>query len=742
MSIKQRFKPSVLSLLVAAYLAGPGLASAAEVCPENTQCETVIITGDNAAYSGNDIVVSDGDGLQYAGGTKFTKALYLKKNIVVTGVNANAIYVADGAVFSNNLNIEAGSDVRSTKGTAIKIDGDFEQSTATNPNKGIYIKGGSTVSGAVNAIDFSGSNAILRIDVDGMIEGNIVGNDLKGNKINFGYNGKPGKNATFAGNRITGVGLINNYGNLTVVAQKSTIVWDADYSNKKDNKAGTHATMTFKVGEQSNLDEPILLVTGKTIFDEGSQVTFAYTGSNINAILGQKIVLLESEKGISGGDNVIVDSDTPTGGGSSLDASPLLVVDDSWLGMTEPEFNGGVADNQLIVRYAVNYEGADEFVTLVASGGGTNNEVATASYMVNFALDKHNSTGSDASAELLALLASSGTDAELTAQLADEMTPDAEGSELRAALMIVDKMRGQVDERTNILRNESALGTANNGWNAWSQLLYSNGSQDTSSTINGYSLSTYGINVGFDRVFDKHRLIGASFSYAHSSADINGSTNTNEVDSFQGMLYSGWFDDTYFIDGNINIGRNSNTSERTIGGVTGYEGDIHAKAEYSSMQLGYQLMAGMKFDLNAVQFEPRIAYNYQWIRTADYQEHGSPASLRYDRQVYSTKQLGVGYNMFTTFEFEHGLFTPSFMVMAYKDLNPDEVFRESATLVMDTSGDRFVIEGDQVGGDMLEMKLNGHLAMEHDLSFSAGINYYQRDDYNEFIVGFTAAKRF
>lgn len=742
MSIQQKFKPSLLSLLVSAYLAGPALVSAAETCPVDTQCETVIITGDNAAYSGNDIVVNDGNGLQYEGDTKFTKALYLKKNILVTGIDANAIYVADGAVFSNNLNIEAGSDVRSTNGTAIKIDGDFEQGTATNPNKGIYIKGGSTVSGAVNAIDFSASNSTLRIDVDGTVEGNIVGNGLKGNKINFGYNGGGGFDATFDGHSITGIDKIENYGNLTVVAQSSTIVWDADYSNKKDDNKGTYATMTFKVGEQSNLDDPILLVTGTTTFDEGSQVTFSYTGSNVNDILGQNIVLLESEGGINKGENVTVGSDIPADSGSSLDASPLLVVDESWLEVTDPEFNGGVSGDQLIVRYAVNYQGADEFVALVSAGGGTNNEIATANYMVNFALDEHNATGSDASAELIALLTSSGTDAQSTAQLADEMTPDAEGSELRAALMVVDKMRGQVDERTNVLRNESALGTANDGWNAWTQLLYSDGSQDTEDGINGYSLNTYGINVGFDRVFDAQRLFGASFAYARSSADINGSKNTNDVDSYQGMIYSGWFDDTYFIDGNVNIGRNSNTSERTIGGTTGYEGNIHAKAEYSSMQIGYQLMAGMKFDLNIVQFEPRIAYNYQWIRTEDYEEQGSPASLRYDRQVYTTQQLGLGYNLFTTFELEQGLFTPSLMMMAYKDLNPNEVFRESATLVMDTSGDRFVIEGDQVGGDMFELKLNAHLAMDNNLSFAAGINYYKRDDYNEFTIGLTTAKRF
>ncbi|MDX2321975.1 MAG: autotransporter domain-containing protein [Moritella sp.] len=724
MYINPKFKPGLLSVLVASYLFVPQITFAQTDCVDINECINVLAT--------NEINVQLDNGLVFSGGNFGTNNI--ANDILVATDGASGIHVTNDATFTGNLNTK-GHDVISSNGTGILIEGDFVQSNPTNPNLGIYIQDDSTVSGAVNAIDFSGSSSSMRIDVEGTIDGNIVGNGVEGNKINFANN-YGATDATFDGQSITGVDKIENHGNLTVIAQVSTIVWDANYTNK-DN-----ATMTFKVGEQSNLDDPLLLVTGQTTFGSDSQVTFSYTGSNVNDILGQNIVLLESEGGIKNGENVTVGSDTPAGSGSSLDASPLLVVDESWLGTSGPEFNGGVSDDQLIVRYAVNYDGADEFVSLVAEGGGTNNEIATANYMVNSALNEHNSTGSDASAELLALLASSGTDAEQTAQLANEITPDAEGSELRAALMVVDKMRGQVDDRTNILRNQSALGTANNGWNAWSHLLYSNGSQDSSATMNGYSLSTYGINVGFDRVFDKQRLIGASLAYARSTADINGSNNTNEVDSFQGMVYGGWFDDTYFIDGNINIGRNSNTSERTIGGATGYEGDIHAKAEYNSMQVGYQLIAGMKFDLKAVQFEPRIAYNYQWIRTADYEEHGSPASLRYDRQDYSTAQLGLGYNMFTTFKVDQGIFTPSFIVMAYKDLNSDEVFRESATLVMDPLGDSIVVEGDQVGGDMIEIKLNGHLAMENNFSLAAGVNYYQRDDYSEFVVGITTTKRF
>ncbi len=731
MFVNPVFKPSLLSLIVSSYLLAPGLVMAAD-CPADTQCDTVIKADGNAAYSGHDLVVSTGNGLQYQGGDKFTSSLYLKKNIRVSGDDAAGIYVAGDALFSGNLNIEAGSAIISDKGTAIKIDGNFEQGNPLNPNKGIYIKDGSVIQGAVDAVDFSGSASSLRIDVNGTLKGNIIGNGVAGNKINFGYQGGAGKTARFEGLRISGIGKLENYGKLTLVAQDKTIVWDSNFYNKKN------ASMIFNVGENAKLTQPILLITGNSNFDSNSAVKFSYTGTDINDIIGQNIVLLESAGELNGGDNVTVSTDDVL----VQSASPLLQVQDSWLVQTPPEFNGGVSGNQLIARYGVNYRGADDFVAQAAAGGATVNEIAMANYVVNYALNTHGQTGSAESGQLMALLALSGTDAAKTAALADELTPDAEGSEIRAALIMVDKMRSQVDERTNVLRSQSYLGTAHSGWNGWTELIGGYGKQSDSADIHGYSLSTYGINVGFDRVFDKQRLLGISMAYARSSSDITDTGNSKTVNSFETLIYSGWFNDRYFIDGNINIGRNSNSSSREIGASVGYQGNTEAKADYDSLQLGFQAMAGMTFDLYMVKFEPRIAYNHQWLRTDDYAETGSPASLRFHRQSYETQQLGAGYNVYNTYQLDAGQFTPSFSAMAYRDLNSDEVVRETVGLIMDSPQKQFTVTGDQIGGDILEIKLNGHLKMDNNFSVSAGLSFYQRDAYDELNLGITTTKRF
>ena len=150
-------KRTVLSLLISSSFLAPAISLAAD-CPENTVCDTVIKTNGDTTYSGGDIFVSNGNGLEYQGGATPFSNLYLKNNIRVTGEGAHGIYIDAHSTFTGNVNIE-GTSVVSENGTAIKIDGDFEQAKPINPNRGIYIKNGGLVSGSENAVDFSASSS-------------------------------------------------------------------------------------------------------------------------------------------------------------------------------------------------------------------------------------------------------------------------------------------------------------------------------------------------------------------------------------------------------------------------------------------------------------------------------------------------------------------------------------------------------------------------------------------------------
>lgn len=729
------FKKKNIVISISAFFIFPPLSFADDPCPAYTVCTTVIKTDGDTSYSGGDIYVDNGNGLEFQGasGTAFS-SLYITNNITTTGQDANSIYIDSDSQFNGNLNID-NVNIISDNGTAIKIDGDFVQANPSNPNFGIYVKNGAVVSGKENAIDFSDSSSSIRIDVEGTIDGNIIGNDAKGSKINFGYNGSDGKDAVFDGDTITGINVINNYGNLTIVENDQTIVWDSSYSTKSGS------TTNFQVGDNTNYDEPLLVVTGTTTFSADTTIEMSYTGSNVNDIIGKDVILIDSEGGITGGDNITVNGGTGFNVATdNFRSSPLLQVDDSWLVEGAPQVNGGVTGDQLIAKYGINYSGGDDFVALVASSGANSDEIVVSDYMVNYALNEHNKTSSDESGELLALLVSSGSDAKSSAELADELTPDADGSDIRAALVTVDRVRSQIDDRTDILRNNIRLGGKGNSWNAWSSLIGGYGSQ-SSGNSGGYNLGSYGINVGIDNAFDDGKIIGFSSSYTGTQANYKNSNDSKDINTYLATIYMGWFNDRYFVDANANVGKNNIHSTRYIGKSTGYDGNTKAESDYSALQLGYQFIAGVKFDLYNIKFEPRIAYNYQWIRTDDYNETGSPASLKYDRMAYETKQLGAGFNLSNTYNTNLGKLTPSLSVMGYLDLD-DKLIKQSASLMMDTSTNRFVIYGDSVGGDILDIKLKLDLVMGDGLNFSTGLTYYQRDDYSEGYAGISASKSF
>ena len=723
------FKVNFLATSISAVLLSASFSSGAANCPPSAPagsiCEAIIMNDGKAVSLTSDLYITEGNGLTYSGSTPFV-AQYLRKNITATAPGAYAIYADADSFFNSNLNLEKGISIVSENGTAIKIDGAFKQ--PATPNIGISIKDGSTVKGKDNAIDFENAKSAMRMDINGNVYGNIIGNGLTGNKINFAYQGGA-QQALFDGYKITGVEKIENWGDLTIVAKDKTVTWSGDFNNKNN------AVMNFKIGNESNLNSPILLVEGKTVFNTGSKALFNYVGSNINDIANKDIVLIQSNGGMSGTVEV-----GQAGVPAVSELSPLMKQTDSWIGQTDPVVNGGIKGDQLVVRYGVNYEGADNFLHLASEGGASEDQLGAASYIVNYALAEYNKTQSDASGALLALLTSAGNSEASIANLADQLTLDAEGSEIRAALRVVDKMRDKVNDRSFYLRNQSA----ETPWNFWAQTLYSNARQRSEAYVPGYRINGYGINIGMDRRFRDEALFGVSFGYQNSNIDIDSHGNTKDVNSYEAMAYTGWFDNRYFINGNVNMGYNSNSSTRHIGTNTGYQGNTKAEADYTSVQMGYQINGGMTFDLDVVKLQPRAEYNYQWLRVGDYSESGSPASLEVDRQSYSVKHLGAGLKAFNTYELTMGSLTPSLSLMGYRDLNDSEVITQTAGLVMDQGKGkgRFTVTGDSIGNNIFEASLNTNLQLKNSISLDGNLNYYKRAGYNEGYVGVSISKHF
>lgn len=717
-------KHTYLALIIAAAI-NPALA-ATECNSETTNCETVTIEKGSKNYGNRDTIVANGDGINFVNGNWNTTGL--KHNVTVTGEKAIAVHINKGADFRGNLYLE-GKNIISENGTAIKVDGDFLSKNSKNPNLGIYLKDGAVVKGRDNAINFLKSTKTMRIDANGTVIGNIIGNNLPGNKMNLGYQGSAGKSFTFDGDKIIGVGKIDNRGKLTIVARDDKSVrFETNFTNMKNG------SIDFQISGNNTLDHALLFVDGKVDFQDNSKVGFTYKGENIKNLIGKQIILIESSREMSGGQNVTV-----TGSSDGVfDLSPLLAVDDSWIKELPPKVNGGVIGNQLIATYDVNYKGGEAFIDNGKLGGATTSEQATSKYIVDYALAQYNKTKSNESGELLALLTSVGNNTQLTTQLFDELTPDADGAEIQSALQNADKIRSTLNQRSSNLRSS----LVSEGWNLTPHILVSYGKNGSSTN---YETNTYGVNVTADRLITDENYIGFGLGYLSNSIDYD--NDNKKINGFHLSGYTGWFDDNTFVDINFNAGYSSVASSRYIGLASGFENKTKAKMDYNMLQIGYQLTVGYKFNIDVVHIEPFLSYKHQWVRIDDRQETGSIASLQYDRQTYSAGHMGGGINFSASFDMPYGTFTPSATIAAYYDTNKNDNITESFGLVIDKEsnpqrGNRQIINGAPVGGDVIEATLSASVRLDNNLFIDSSLSYYNQDEYNEGMVGLSISKKF
>ena len=197
MSSNAVFKKSLLAASIAMSVAAYSTSSMAACDPANPNGNICIDTAGDKVELSSDLNVSTGNAVEFLSpsdlnGDPVVYNVFKSKghNITATGSGASAIYLGDNAQLAYNIEISEGSNIISENGTAILIEGGFKDNYVDDKgnvkgSRGVVIKNGSVVKGAVNAIDFSTADSHVRIDVDGTVEGNIIGNNTDGNKINF-----------------------------------------------------------------------------------------------------------------------------------------------------------------------------------------------------------------------------------------------------------------------------------------------------------------------------------------------------------------------------------------------------------------------------------------------------------------------------------------------------------------------------------------------------------------------------
>lgn len=676
-------------------------AWAAEVCdPNNATCDTIIV-GEKGTTIANDVLVNT--------------------------PNAPAILVEKGTTVTSNIYIN-GANIVSEQGPAIQVDGQFSSGRI------ISVKGSSTIQGNGIAMDFRQATGAMRADItDGStIIGDILGNGDtgKGNKINFALNNS---SATFDGKNITGFNTIENWGTLTIMGQDQTINFGGTFVNQKGSN------LVFLLNDKTNLNDAILRVDKLSLHKDGSTVSMGYNGSNISSIINKDIVLIEATQGITNADKVTIAGMD----GTQLDISPLLTATDSWIESSPPQINGGVSDNKLIVNYGVSYGGASTFAALAEQGGASANALRATAFIVPNVLNEFNGTHSAASDQALALLVSAGNNASSIANLANQMTPNSDGSELRAANQLVGDMRNHIAQRQLGYLGQLPAQERDSGWNLWVNTLYGHGSQSGNDYANGFTMNRYGISLGADQEIDDSAMLGFALGYSHNQADSRGVDQSKRIDTVELMPYLGWRSGMLFADGNLNIGYLRVKSERRIDGGNGWQGETQANGDYTGMQAGYQLNAGLNLEVAGLNLRPMLTYQYQWVNLNSWRESGSVLALSNSSQKYSLNHLGGGMSAWTQLATGWGTLTPSLQASYLHDLDGDRRIRQRHALVsINNGGSTFETIGARVGGNQVRVDANARLDISESLNLGIGVGYNRDDRYGEGVIGLTLGNRF
>ncbi|MEQ4923425.1 autotransporter outer membrane beta-barrel domain-containing protein [Proteus hauseri] len=720
-------KNKKLLLLSAAILSAIyGSAWAADCDPTLNFCETVNINDGSNAQINKDVTVSQGDGVVFNASPTEYKAQAMTKNITVTGDGANAIKINQGASFSSNINLN-GSNVTSENGTAILVEGNFPKR-----GTGIYIRDGAIIRGKTAAIDFRTLKTGFRSDVNGEIYGDILGNNHVDTKINFAYQGG-GQSALFDGYQITGVPLIENHGNLTIQGKDKTIHWEGNFMNKENSQ------LIFRLDDNTNTDDAILHVDGDVTFKKGSQAKLDFKGSSVENIINKDIVLISSNSAIKDEAGITVTDANAV----APDVSPLLEKTDSWLETTPPNISGGVSGNQLVARYGISYEGGDKFISAAERGGAGENALAATNFIIPTVLNEFNNTRSQVSDEALSLLVAAGNDDNNIAALSNDITPIADGSDIQSGLIMVEDMRNNINHRYLRYDNQLPIEEREAGWNSWANLLYGYGTQSQQGEINGYNTYRTGIQIGADYEIDQSALIGVSLAYNYAKADAKQRSASKEISHFEFMPYTGWYSDTLFLNGNLNIGYYTVDSERDIGANTGWQGNTKAKGSYSGVQLGYQINAGTYLDFEFIHIKPMLTYQYQWLNIDSWEETGSALSMRTYGQRYAVNQLGSSVSFWNSYKTSYGKLTPTLNIAYYKALGGKNNINQRHSLTyFNTAGSTFDIIGNSVGGDVINAELGANIDITNSLNLGTTMGYQRYDKFNEGRIGFTVSQRF
>ncbi|MCD8349761.1 MAG: autotransporter domain-containing protein [Planctomycetaceae bacterium] len=160
----------------------------------------------------------------------------------------------------------------------------------------------------------------------------------------------------------------------------------------------------------------------------------------------------------------------------------------------------------------------------------------------------------------------------------------------------------------------------------------------------GFDLESHGFAIGMDRSFSQTVFGGIAFGYDSATQRFDSIRSRAEYDVFHAMVYGGYHNDNWRVDGYLGYGKTWHETRRQISiGEPGMAFSSSPTAKYNDNLFAVGVDVGRNIALCPVVLTPSVGLHYTHLRTPSIAERdGYEANLRASGSNADTLRLPVG----------------------------------------------------------------------------------------------------
>ncbi|WP_315981015.1 autotransporter outer membrane beta-barrel domain-containing protein [Aliamphritea spongicola] len=255
----------------------------------------------------------------------------------------------------------------------------------------------------------------------------------------------------------------------------------------------------------------------------------------------------------------------------------------------------------------------------------------------------------------------------------------------------------------------------------WVEAVNVSAKQSDSNAQLGYDADANGLSIGYDRQLTDQLLLGAAFTYGKTQADVNGSRDNSDIDTYQLSLYGSYEGETpagreWLTDAVLNVGHNEHDNERYLDGFS----DQAHKASFDSKQVGLRVVSSVGYEHNGWSIAPSLGFNYAKVDLDGYTETSGPAALKVSGQSIEQVELGAGVSTRRSFDVAAGKLEPYAGVMAWHDFNNDAL---SSTSQFALGGNSFTSADADTSANRVQVNLGASLQVNEQTNLGFGFEH-------------------